>query len=89
LTHPIKADYLRALRDAGPTADTLRWVAFFYRLGIAVGDHPSKSVEQIFNGDVFDKKITRTTIDRRISKARDQGLLGPAEGRGRAGESNA
>jgi hypothetical protein len=62
----------------GGTDRALAWVAHFYRLGIAVGDQPTKWVQDNFG-------FTRTTAIRRVMAARDRGFLGEAEV-GKAGE---
>jgi len=65
-------------RQAGPTDRTLRAVAALYRLAYAVGDAPTKGVEQGLG-------LPRSTAGRWVAMARERGFLGQAEGPGKAG----
>lgn len=65
------------LREAGPTAATLEWVAYLYRLATVLGEPPLRSVETTF-------EIPRSTAGGWVAQARKRGFLGPAEGPGKA-----
>lgn len=73
--HP---DDVPRLRENGPTTETLDWVAHLYRLALVTGEPPTKAVETALD-------IPRSTAGRWVAAARERGLLGPAEGAGRAG----
>jgi len=64
--------------EAGPVTETLRMVAALYRIALAIGDRPTKTVTEVF-------QVPRYTADRWVAKARERGFLGPAEGPGKAG----
>jgi hypothetical protein len=66
------------LVESGPTAETLDWVGYFYRLALLVGDPPTRTVEVLF-------QVPRSTAGRWVAAAREHGYLGPAEGPGKAG----
>ena len=66
------------LRENGPTTETLDWVAYLYRLGLLMGEPPTKAVEVRLG-------IPRSTAGRWVAAARDRGPLGPSEGSGKAG----
>lgn len=53
---------------AGPTAETLRWVARIYRLALLLGDAPTQAVAAGLS-------IPRSTAGRWVTRARDRGLL--------------
>lgn len=61
-----------------PNERALAWVAHLYRYGLAVSYKPTKAVEEGL-------KLPRSTANRWITMARQEGLLGPSEGPGRAG----
>lgn len=71
-------DEIRRLRDQGPTRETLGWVAHTYRLAVVLGDPPTQAVEQSLG-------LPRSTAGRWVTLARREGLLGAAEGPGKAG----
>lgn len=66
------------IRDQGPTAEALAWVAHAYRLALVLGDPPTQAVERLLG-------LPRSTAGRWVTLARAQGHLGAAEGAGRAG----
>lgn len=66
------------LAGEGNSDRVLAWVAHFYRIGAALGDSPTKTVQEVFG-------FSRTTAIRRVMAARDRGYLGEAE-IGKAGE---
>jgi hypothetical protein len=66
------------LREQGPTSESLTWVARAYRLALVLGDSPTQAVEQGLG-------LPRSTAGRWVALARQQGLLGAAEGPGKAG----
>ncbi|MCU1668042.1 MAG: hypothetical protein JWP40_969 [Blastococcus sp.] len=68
----LDAKHRDLLREAGPVRETLEWVARAYRLAMAMGERPTKYVEEVF-------EVPRYTASRWIASARGQGLLGPAE----------
>jgi hypothetical protein len=74
---PTKRE-LKRMAAAGPTDETLRWVAYAYRVGLILDAKPTQHVEQSF-------EIPRSTAGRWIAAARDRGYLGKSEGMGRAG----
>lgn len=59
------------MRDAGPVAETLGWVAKIYTLALATGDRPTKAVEEVF-------EVPGYTATRWVAKAREKGLLASA-----------
>jgi hypothetical protein len=61
-----------------PNEHALAWVSHLYRYGLAVSYTPTKAVEEGL-------KLPRSTASRWIAMARQEGLLGPSEGPGRAG----
>jgi hypothetical protein len=61
-----------------PNERALRWVAHIYRYGYAVSYPPTKAVEEGL-------KLPRSTASRWVAMARQEGLLGPSEGPGKAG----
>jgi hypothetical protein len=63
---------------SGPTEETLDVVAYCYRLAMALGDAPVKSIVETF-------RIPRSTAGRWVTAARARGYLGAAEGPGLAG----
>jgi hypothetical protein len=66
------------LVESGPTAETLDWVAYFYRLALLLGDPPTRTVEILF-------RVPRSTAGRWVAAAREHGYLAAAEGPGKAG----
>ncbi|MGI8868763.1 MAG: hypothetical protein ACR2F6_07920 [Mycobacteriales bacterium] len=66
------------LKAAGPTEDTLKWVARSYRLALILGEPPTRAVER-------DLRVPRSTAGRWVALARERGHLGAAEGAGKAG----
>jgi hypothetical protein len=66
------------LREQGPTRESLTWVARAYRLALVLGDSPTQAVERGLG-------LPRSTAGRWVALARQQGLLGAAEGPGKAG----
>jgi hypothetical protein len=64
------------------TPDRLTEVARVYRDALADGRHPTQAVaDELHISDAYARKL--------VSRARDEGSLGPALGRGRAGEIDA
>ena len=61
-----------------PNARALTWVSHLYRYGLAVSYKPTRTVEEGL-------KLPRSTASRWIAMARQEELLGPSEGPGRAG----
>lgn len=53
---------------AGPTTETLQWVARIYRLALLVGDAPAQAVASALN-------VPRSTASRWATRARDRGFL--------------
>ena len=68
----------KRLVAAGPTDETLRFVAFQYRFAYAVGEGPTKAVQERLG-------LPRSTAGRWVDMARKRGYLGAAEGPGKAG----
>lgn len=66
------------IRQAGPTDETLDWVAHAYRVALVLGDPPTGAVEKTF-------ELPRSTAGRWVALARERGFLGKAEGAGKAG----
>ncbi len=66
------------LRQAGPTDETLDWVAYIYRLALMLGTPPTGTVER-------DLELPRSTAGRWVAMARERGFLGQSEGPGKAG----
>lgn len=66
------------LTDEGPTSRVLAWVAHFYRLGVALDEPPTRTVQEVLG-------LSRTTAIRWVMAARERGFLGEAEV-GKAGE---
>jgi len=66
------------LRQAGPTDETLDWVAYIYRFALVLGEPPTGSVERTL-------ELPRSTAGRWVALARERGFLGVAEGPGKAG----
>lgn len=60
------------MREAGPTTETLEWVARVYSCALAAGDKPAKAVQDAF-------EVPRYTAGRWVASARKRGFLGPAE----------
>jgi hypothetical protein len=56
----------------------LKWVVETYRLAYAIGEAPKQAIAQGLG-------VSPATAGRWISRAREAGLLGPAEGPGKAG----
>lgn len=74
---PAKRE-LKRMAAAGPTDETLRWVAYAYRVGLILDAKPTQYVERSF-------EIPRSTAGRWIALARSTDLLGKSEGIGKAG----
>lgn len=64
----LSDEKLVALRQQGPTDETLEWVAYFYNLGGVLGLPPAKQVELSF-------QVPRTTASKWVRRARERGLL--------------
>ncbi|MGZ3141910.1 hypothetical protein ACVDFE_07905 [Lentzea chajnantorensis] len=60
------------LRDEGPTAETLNWVARIYRVADVIGDPPTKAVREAFG-------ISQSTAGNWIGRARSAGLIPPVK----------
>lgn len=76
-TRSLDDETAERLRDNGPTAETLEWVAYLYRVALLRGDPPTQSVQESLD-------IPRSTAGRWVAAARSAGLLGPTEA-GKAG----
>lgn len=70
---------LAYVKEHGLTDRTLQIVAHTYRMGMLMGNSPTKQVEEWL-------EQPRSTVGRWIAAARKKGYLGTAEGPGRAGE---
>lgn len=74
----VPEDQVQYVRDHGLTDKTVEIVAHTYRLALLMGNTPTKMVEEWLD-------VPRSTAGRWIATARERGLLGKAEGRGKAG----
>lgn len=74
----LTEEHVEQLRAGGPTDAALDWVAYLYRLSVAVGEPPTRTVEQVLG-------LPRSTAGRWVSLARQRGFLGRTES-GKAGE---
>jgi hypothetical protein len=74
----VRDDQVQYVRDHGLTDKTIEIVAHTYRLALLMGNTPTKMVEEWL-------EVPRSTAGRWIATARERGLLGKAEGRGKAG----
>lgn len=61
------------LKAAGPTEETLRWVALLYRVAVAVAEPPVKSVQGAFG-------VSLRTASNWVAAARRGGLLEAVDG---------
>lgn len=61
---------------AGPTTETLRWVARIYRLALLLGGAPTQAVASGLG-------VPRSTAGRWVTRARDRGLLTVVDPRAR------
>jgi hypothetical protein len=68
----LEPEDVQRMRAAGPTDETLEWVARTYTLALAVGDRPTKAVKEVF-------EIAQSTAGQWVARARDRGFLGTAE----------
>jgi hypothetical protein len=73
----LTRELIAELVAEGPTARTLRTVAYLYRHAVAVGDAPTQQVEKVLG-------LSRSKAGRWIALAREQKHLGPSEGPGKA-----
>jgi hypothetical protein len=73
----LAEDNIARLVAQGPTPETLDVVAFVYRRCVALGESPAKTVRETFG-------LTSSKAGRWIALARERGLLGKAEGPGKA-----
>lgn len=71
----ISKDHADQLREAGPTSDTLAWVARIYRAADVVGDPPTKAVRETFG-------VSQSTAGNWIGRARSAGLIPPVRREG-------
>lgn len=74
----VPEEQVQYVRDHGLTDKTIEIVAHTYRLALLMGNTPTKMVEEWL-------EIPRSTAGRWIATARERGLLGKTEGRGKAG----
>jgi hypothetical protein len=74
----LTPDVVANIRAAGPTDESLRWVAHLYRVALLMRERPTKAVETALG-------LPRATAGRWVALARDRGQLEPAEGAGKAG----
>lgn len=65
----------RGLGKAGPTPETLRWVARLYALALLLGDAPTRRVAEGL-------QVPRSTAGRWVTRARDRGYLTVVDPRG-------
>lgn len=65
----LSADERRRMVEAGPTDETLLWVARFYLMAGLAGDPPAKSVKENLD-------IPTSTAGYWIRRAKDRGILG-------------
>lgn len=65
------------LKAAGPTDETLRWVALLYRVAVAVDEPPAKSIQGGF-------RVSLRTASNWVAAARRAGYLGPSDSTGKA-----
>lgn len=66
------------LAQAGPTQETLTWVALTYSLALLLGDAPTQRVANTLG-------IARSTAGRWVTRARDRGILSVTDPRGTRG----
>lgn len=71
----ITEEEVERLRQAGPAAETLAWVARIYRAADAIGDPPTKAVREAFG-------ISQSTAGNWIGRARSAGLIPPVRREG-------
>lgn len=71
-------EMVQRFKQSGPTDEVLWWVAYVYRLALAIGSPPTKLVAEWM-------ELPRSTAGRWVAAARDRGFLGAAEGPGKAG----
>jgi hypothetical protein len=74
----VPEEQVQYVRDHGLTDKTVEIVAHTYRLALLMGNTPTKMVEEWL-------ELPRSTAGRWIATARERGLLGKSEGRGKAG----
>jgi hypothetical protein len=74
--YPYSDEDLKRMRSNGPTDETLKTVAWVYRMAHAVGEAPTAAVEEVF-------ELPRSTAGRWVSLARKRDFLG----RGRPGKA--
>jgi hypothetical protein len=74
----VPEEQVQYVRDHGLTDKTIEIIAHTYRLALLMGNTPTKMVEEWL-------ELPRSTAGRWIATARERGLLGKAEGRGKAG----
>jgi len=74
----LSDEMVQRFKQAGPTDEVLWWVAYVYRLALAIGSPPTRLVEKWL-------ELPRSTAGRWVAAARDRGFLGAAEGPGKAG----
>jgi hypothetical protein len=73
----LAPENIARLLKNGATTETLDVAAYVYRRAVALGEPPAKAIMDTFG-------LTRSKAGRWISQAREQGLLGPSEGPGKA-----
>lgn len=74
--HPSFSGRFHNLKERGPTDETLRYIATFYRVFRVLGAPPTKNIQDLFD-------LPRSTATRWVSLARKKGFLGKDEiGRG-------
>lgn len=74
----ITKEQAEKCKAAGPVPETLEWVATLYRIMLATGDTPTKNIRDVFG-------VSQSTAGAWVAAARRAGLLGEAEGQGKAG----
>jgi hypothetical protein len=75
---PTRLTGFKRFADAGPTDETLEYVALTYRLAYACNDNPTKAVMDAFG-------LPRATAGGWIASARERGLLGKSLGERKPG----
>jgi hypothetical protein len=74
----VPEDQVVYVREHGLTEKTIEIVAHTYRMALLMGNPPTKMIEEWL-------EVPRSTAGRWIATARERGLLGKAEGPGKAG----
>lgn len=79
----LTPEIIEQVRDNGPDAASLEWVAYLYRVALLMGEPPTQAVAQALD-------LPRSTAGRWVAMARRRPeLLGPSEGPGKASAGGA